>query len=126
MFGFKCFSKSASLVRYFNCAITSVEDHYHILLCRHVSKHYSLPTICRLFDTNSKIELIAKAPSLYQKVSSISSPTGFFCPTYYIFFPKQCLLAAPVVFIPLFWITGQTFTHHHLHALFWILCQLSA
>lgn len=46
---------------------------------------------------------------MYQKVSYISSPTGFFCPTYYIFFPKQCLLAAPVVFIPLFWITGQTF-----------------
>lgn len=70
MFGFKCFSKSASLVRYFNCAITSVKGHYRILLYRHVSKRYSLPTIRRLFDTNaSKMELIDKVPSLYQKVS---------------------------------------------------------
>lgn len=71
MFVFKCFSQSGSLVRYFNCAITSVKDHYHILLYGHVSKRYLLPTIRRLFDTNaSKMELlIDKAPSFYQKVS---------------------------------------------------------
>jgi len=80
LFVLKCFSKSASLVCYFNCAITSAKVHYHILLYRHVSKRYSLPIICPPSDTNtSKMELlIDKAPSFCQKVSEISSPTGWF------------------------------------------------
>lgn len=80
MFVFKRSSKSASPARYFNCAITSVKDHYLIILQGHVSKRYSPPTIRRLLDTNaSKMELlIDKAPSFYQKVSSISSPRGLF------------------------------------------------
>lgn len=101
LFVFKCFSKSASLVHCFNYAITSVKDHYHILLYRHVSKRYSLPTILRLFNTNaSKKELlIDKAPS----ESFFNFLTyRFICPTYYVFLQKQCLLAAPVVFIPVF------------------------